>query len=1582
MNFAHLIISDGATAAPDTNHTWSATSGTLTIAPSAYDADSTSPTNYPTIGHPGHTAATLGGAGAGTFASVFAGVTAAGTWKIYMVDHINTDSVSFASWTITLGISASSVSTTTSVSSNVNPSFTSGSGSSLTLTATVSTASGGHPTGTVAFKDGATTISGCGSDALSNAASPNASTATCITTFGAEGNQAITAVYTPSGSFATSTSLPVNQFVKKHSTPNGAQFCNTGGITMSGTQTAQSVYPSVINVGTDTTGFPGNPTVENVSVILNGLSTGSEGTGTVHFLLVSPSGHALDFMSGAGSGTSFGPVNLTFADAHPSLPESGSIASGTYQATEYLATDVFTPQPPSPAPQFPSPFFQAQPDGTKIFQTSFSGDATAGDWLLFAYDNGGSAAGASITGWCLNITPNTGIGTTTTLTPSPSSSTKGTAVTFTASVVKSGNVPITSGTVTFIENGAAPAGNPSNVVNMNGSGQAVYTTSGLAEGDHAITATYHDTTNTNSDSFVSAFARVDNASTPTVSGATVTYCNTGAIAIPGAVGLPHNIGPASPNPSNVFVSNLFGTINTASVQLKGLSLANLQEVQLDSLLVGPGATTANSLDFFSGGNAGLGGNGGVASGNYTFIDTAAALVPSNAVLAASNRPTSYTSNQAYTASPFFTLPSPVQFSTPAGGGSSKTFAIFDNENPNATWSLYFNSTVHSDGDGVNNGWCVSLLENPPVLTATKGPSGLHVVQGQTGRAVTVVVHNATGPGSAGGVSPVVVTDTFAAGLTPTGCSGTNWTQDSIVAQTITCHSTEFIASGNDFDTLTINFSVGNTATVGSVNNTAVITGSGQAVAGVNSNVLSITIDPAPVLGVTKAPVGTFTQGATGEWDVTVSNTKAGSATLGTTTIVDTLPANYTLSSFASTGNAWTCGTSLVPPTTTVTCTATTVVAGLSSFPVLQLFVNIPAASPISAVNNVVAFGGGDVNHTTSGNGATGSNTATVVQVPKTINISGGNSQTVLINTQFPTAFSVTVLDAGGVVIASTPVVFTAPASGASGTFANTTNTTTVNTIGTGVATATAFTANATAGSYSVSVTAGPATNSFSATNIQPVILSVTPNSGQQGATIASVALVGQNTHFVQGTSVANFGALITINSLTVTDATHASANITIQSGATIGARNVTVTTGSESASLTAGFTVTAGTPVLLSATPNSGQQGATIASVALVGQFTHFVQGTSTVDFGALITVNSLTVTDATHASANITIQSGAATGARNVTVTTTPEAVTLTSGFTVTVGTPVLLSVTPNSGAQGATIASVALVGQFTHFVQGTSTVSFGLGITVNSLTVTDATHASANITIQPGAATGNRDVTVTTTPEVVTLTSGFAVGAGTPVLQSVTPNSGQQGATIASVALVGQFTHFGGTSVADFGLGITINSLTVSDATHASANITIQPAATIGAHNVIVTTGGEMVTLTNGFTVTSGTPVLVSATPNSGQQGATIASVALVGQFTHFVQGTSTVDFGALITINSLTVTDSTHASANITIQAAAAVGAHNVTVNTSGEIVTLTNGFTVTVGSSCTPPTDVTEHADRSRQAGSTSTYLTGITSKRSR
>ena len=88
------------------------------------------------------------------------------------------------------------------------------------------------------------------------------------------------------------------------------------------------------------------------------------------------------------------------------------------------------------------------------------------------------------------------------------------------------------------------------------------------------------------------------------------------------------------------------------------------------------------------------------------------------------------------------------------------------------------------------------------------------------------------------------------------------------------------------------------------------------------------------------------------------------------------------------------------------------------------------------------------------------------------------------------------------------------------------------------------------------------------------ITEVNPVFGIQGATSLSVAITGSGTNFVNGVSVASFsGSGITVVSTTVSGTTSATATVNIASGATPGARNVTVTTGAEVATGSALFTV-------------------------------------------------------------------------------------------------------------------------------------------------------------------------------------------------------------------------------------------------------------------------------------------------------------------------------------------------------------------------------------------------------------------------
>ena len=107
----------------------------------------------------------------------------------------------------------------------------------------------------------------------------------------------------------------------------------------------------------------------------------------------------------------------------------------------------------------------------------------------------------------------------------------------------------------------------------------------------------------------------------------------------------------------------------------------------------------------------------------------------------------------------------------------------------------------------------------------------------------------------------------------------------------------------------------------------------------------------------------------------------------------------------------------------------------------------------------------------------------------------GSGQSALVGTGFATALQATVTDGYGNPVSGVTVTFTAPSSGASGTFANGTATTTATTDASGRATASAFTANGTGGAFTVNASTGGVVTSpgFSLTNTAPVI-SISPGS--------------------------------------------------------------------------------------------------------------------------------------------------------------------------------------------------------------------------------------------------------------------------------------------------------------------------------------------------------------------------------------------------------------------------------------------------------------------------------------------------------
>src|SRR5205823_5363732 len=110
----------------------------------------------------------------------------------------------------------------------------------------------------------------------------------------------------------------------------------------------------------------------------------------------------------------------------------------------------------------------------------------------------------------------------------------------------------------------------------------------------------------------------------------------------------------------------------------------------------------------------------------------------------------------------------------------------------------------------------------------------------------------------------------------------------------------------------------------------------------------------PDLALAKSHADPYVRGSSGTYTLTVSNV-GGSATSGTTTITDTLPAGLTPT--AASGTGWSCGIAAQ----TVTCTSTDVVGSNGSFPAISITVNVGQAAAASLTNTATVSGGGELN---------------------------------------------------------------------------------------------------------------------------------------------------------------------------------------------------------------------------------------------------------------------------------------------------------------------------------------------------------------------------------------------------------------------------------------------------------------------------------------------------------------------------------------------------------------------------------------------------------------------------------------------
>ena len=321
--------------------------------------------------------------------------------------------------------------------------------------------------------------------------------------------------------------------------------------------------------------------------------------------------------------------------------------------------------------------------------------------------------------------------------------------------------------------------------------------------------------------------------------------------------------------------------------------------------------------------------------------------------------------------------------------------------------------------------------------------------------------------------------------------------------------------------------------------------------------------------------------------------------------------------------------------------------------------------------------------------------------------------------------------------------------------------------------------------------------------------------------------------------------------------------------------------------------------------------------------------------------MDSITADFATQLTVVIDIATGAATGARDVTVTNSDGgAATAAGGFTVTTG-PTISSFAPGGGsnttATPPAITNLTVTGS--GFVAGSVLSLRRSGyadVVATGVTVGGGTTLSGSFDLT-GQAPGRWIVQVDNADgghveQGDGVTTGFLVSGGTPTVTAVSPSPSAAGTTGAVLTLTG--TNFARGAVVAFSpsTGITLSNPTWVSLTSYQVTVDIAGDAALGARSVTLTNADSQASAPcTCFTLTAA-PTVSGVDPASRGQGAIDQPITITG--TGFGEGAAASVSGTGVTVANVVVASATEITADLSVAGDAATGERTLTVtNTDG-------------------------------------------------
>ncbi len=270
-----------------------------------------------------------------------------------------------------------------------------------------------------------------------------------------------------------------------------------------------------------------------------------------------------------------------------------------------------------------------------------------------------------------------------------------------------------------------------------------------------------------------------------------------------------------------------------------------------------------------------------------------------------------------------------------------------------------------------------------------------------------------------------------------------------------------------------------------------------------------------------------------------------------------------------------------------------------------------------------------------------------------------------------------------------------------------------------------------------------------------------------------------------------------------------------------------------------------------------------------------------------------------------------------------------------------------PPEGAQGAQ-QTVVIEATSSTFRYGETSVHFGQGIIVDSVTVDDGWTLVADILVEPDAELGRRDLQIGVGDLSYGVPKGYRVVGET---FSLTPDRGKIGESL-DLVIEGHNTQWKqGRTWINFGEGVDVLEFEVLSQTLAEATISIDTDSPPGLRDVYTEDGGKIVTLYQGFQIDR-VALAASWEPEVATQGQQI-TFTVYGRDTDFQQGVTEITFydkeglNPDIRVEEINVLDSENLWGRMTLSNAAALGSRDVLVTSETEGVRIDDAFEVLGG-----------------------------------